>query len=207
MPGIRCLVIAAIVFVGVAILFCCRQPILMAMGSYLALKDDLEKSDIIVVLAGERGERVDQAVRLYREKWAPLILMSGGPGEAGIPLAELMKSQAVRMGVPPGAILMESRSLDTGEDALFTREILDKMPVKSMILVTSPYHARRAAGIFRKVFRGSGLRIIIYPVQDSWLKLDGWWTRKLAAKYILMEYLKLFWYGLVGARAEWRGGR
>ena len=202
-----CLLLLLVLFLALLFLFLFRVPLFLAMGRYLAVQNDLKKSDVIVVLAGERGERVVQAVKLYRDGWAPLILMSGGPGEAGIPLSEIMKSQAVKLGVPAKAILQESRSLDTGEDALFTREILEKLPVNRLILVTSPYHARRAAGIFRRVFKGSGVEVLIYPVQESWLKLDGWWTRKLDAKYILMEYMKIIWYRLVGAKAEWKGGR
>ncbi|MFH0803418.1 MAG: YdcF family protein [bacterium] len=202
-----CLLFLLVLFIALLFFFIFRAPLLLAMGRYLAVQDELKKSDVIVVLAGERGERVVQAVSLYRDGWAPLILMSGGPGEAGIPLSEIMKFQAVKLGVPAKAVLQESRSLDTGEDALFSREILEKMPVRSLILVTSPYHARRAADIFRRVFKDSGMEILIYPVQKSWFKLNDWWTRKLDAKCILMEYMKIIWYRLVGAKAGWKGGR
>ncbi|KKR38754.1 MAG: hypothetical protein UT71_C0008G0001, partial [Parcubacteria group bacterium GW2011_GWF2_40_10] len=50
------------------------------MYDFLVVQDKPEKSDVILVLAGDsNGERVDQAVKLYKEGYAPKILMSGGP--------------------------------------------------------------------------------------------------------------------------------
>lgn len=167
---------------------------LTIMAQILEVREPLETCDCIVVLAGERGERVREAVALYHEGYAPVLLMSGGPSEANIPLAELMRAQALKEGVPEKNILLETRSLDTGEDALFTKEIILKKGFRSILLVTSPYHSRRALMIFRKVYAGCGVKIVSFPVRKSWFRVKEWWRRKKDTKVVLQEYSKLLWY-------------
>lgn len=188
------LVILIIIAVIISVFFIFRKTILDSTTAYLIKRDALKKCGCIVVLAGERGERVVEGVRLYKEGWAPLMVMSGGLGEAGIPLSHLMKLQAIGLGIPAGKILEENRSQDTGEDAVYTLEILKNNGIKSFILVTSPYHSRRTHIIFEKVMKKSGIDFISYPVRDSWFDQGTCWNKKRGIKAIYSEYSKLIWY-------------
>src|SRR5436190_19461153 len=83
-------------------------------GRYLQHEDALVKSDAIFVLAGTRLERPLEAVDLYKEGWAPLIVLSPGRPELGEELlrkrgiqfpaeAELQRDARSGSGVPPAA--------------------------------------------------------------------------------------------------------
>ena len=76
----------------------------------------------------------------------PRILMSGGPTLNSTAEAIPMREEARQMGVPAGAILMETRSVDTASEA---RAILPVVGRKPFILVTSAFHMPRAMGLFR----------------------------------------------------------
>lgn len=192
LPGI--ILGVAIVLAVVAVGF--HRSLLEWSAARLCVEDPLRKADAIVVLAGERGERVREGVALLRQGWAPRLLMSGGPSEADVPLADIMRDQALREGVPAAAILVQERSVDTGEDARFSLEMARAHGWKRVILVTSPYHARRAAWLFHEVFAPAGIEVLNNPVRQSWFSPKGWWTRKSDCKVVLMEYMKSAWYAV-----------
>lgn len=187
----------------VAAVFYLGHPLVLdKVGRYLELKDELKPADVIVVLAGERTERVEHGVKLFNEGWArkDRMILAGGPIVWKYSWASLMKEHAVSLGVPQKAILLEEASRSTEEDALFTKEILGKYGYRSVILVTSPYHSRRAAKIFRKTL-GSGVKVISSPA-ESWLKFDDWWKRRRDRSVVLSEYAKFLWLLLFDIRSE-----
>lgn len=101
------------------------------------------------------ADRLTNALWLYRAKRVRRIIISGGSGSteptATTEAAEL--GTLLRLaGVPARDILLEKRSRNTRENALFTKELLSQYPdIKSLILVTSAFHQRRALGCFAKV--------------------------------------------------------
>lgn len=100
----------------------------------------------------ETRARVEAGVRVYRRGLAPIVLMAGGPAPSGHVEAEVMRDLAIELGVPPEAIRIEPRSTDTIENARFSVALLcEDQPepcVPKVILVTSPYHLRRAEHLF-----------------------------------------------------------
>ena len=134
---------------------------------YLPSKN-VPQAEAIVVLGGatrnnesprilpdmsERGDRLLYAVKLYKDGAAPLILLTGGriqwfKGESSE--AESMAAIMEIMGVPRNAILLESRSLNTYENAVYTKEILDRRNIERVLLVTSAAHMPRSLAIFKK---------------------------------------------------------
>jgi uncharacterized SAM-binding protein YcdF (DUF218 family) len=127
----------------------------------------LPKVDAIVVLGGTlsppvsagaaanlsaAADRLVYAARLYRIGKAPLIVVSGGnrPGTQGTD-AESVHAAALltRWGVPAGAILTETESVNTYENAVYTGRILDRHRLKTILLVTSALHMRRALATFQ----------------------------------------------------------
>ena len=134
---------------------------------YLPLKNT-PKADAIVVLGGstrnsepprimpdmsERGDRLLYGVKLYKDGAAPYILLTGGRidwyGGASSE-AEDMAAITEIMGVPRDALLLEPRSLTTYENAVYTKEILDRRKIAKIILVTSAAHMPRSMAIFKK---------------------------------------------------------
>ncbi|MDX2240232.1 MAG: YdcF family protein [Leptolyngbyaceae cyanobacterium bins.302] len=130
---------------------------------------ELPKADAIVVLGGctkpafpprpwvdvsEEGDRVLHAAKLYREGKAPKVIFSGGridwygsgPSESQ-DMAELAKT----MGVPDAAILQDPTSLNTRENAVNVKQILEQNNIRQILLVTSAMHMPRSLRIFQKL--------------------------------------------------------
>ncbi len=175
--------------------------ILEKAGRYLYFKDELKPADVLVVLAGEETERVEYGVKLFKDGWArkDKMLLAGGPLVWKYTWASLMKEHAMHLGVPKGAILLEDKSRNTEEDARFTKEILNKYRYKSCILVTSPYHSRRATKIFRKIM-GDKIMVISAPSEKSWFSFDEWWKRRRDRSMVFNEYSKFVWLWIFGVK-------
>ncbi len=73
-----------------------------------------------------------------------------------------MCDQAIQMGVPPEAILVENESLHTRENAEYVLTFLKQHNMRKVILVTSPFHQLRTYLTFAKVFQPYGIEIINY---------------------------------------------
>ncbi len=72
-----------------------------------------------------------------------------------------------RLGVPEEAVIKEGKSLNTRENAVFTKEILDRRNIDTIILVTSGYHMPRAKRVFEK------LGITVIPAATDFLSTSG----------------------------------
>jgi uncharacterized SAM-binding protein YcdF (DUF218 family) len=174
---------------------------LNGMGRFLIVRDEINPADVIIVLSGdENGERVDEAVRLYRQGYARKVLMSGGPLAWRLTAAEWMKRQAVARGVPEKAIMLEGKSRSTVENARFSLRILKENKVSSCILVTSPQHSRRSKRVFNKFFAREGIEVFSHPVplEQSEFKLPGWWRRHEDTQKVMWEYVAFVYYLLRG---------
>lgn len=96
--------------------------------------------------------RVDHAVFLYKEHYAPKILMSGGNDrETNVNEAETMKKIAMEEGVPEADILMEKESTSTYENFALSQKILNQAGLHSVIIVTDPYANARAGLVALKL--------------------------------------------------------
>lgn len=130
---------------------------------------ELPTADAIVVLGGStsaalpprpwieiqgEGDRVLYAAKLYREKKAPRLILSGGRvdwrwnnGSEAEDMAILLEP----MGVPRSAMLLEPRSLNTRENAVNTLEIMKANKIEKILLVTSAMHMPRSMLIFKNL--------------------------------------------------------
>lgn len=131
--------------------------------------DQLPSADVIVVLGGGLGaafeprlhpdlsagaDRVWHAARLYHAGKAPWVLVSGGmlPWKQGaLNEAEAMQAFLIALGVPASAILLETGSATTRENALETARLMAAKHLQDALLVTSALHMQRAEASFRAV--------------------------------------------------------
>ncbi|NVO85180.1 YdcF family protein [Hymenobacter terrestris] len=125
---------------------------------------DVHKSPHDRVYLGAGADRLLHTLWLYRAGRIRRIIISGGSGAAFDSVARTEAADLqilLRLaGVPRQAILLETRSRNTHENALFTKELLAQHPaIKRTVLITSAFHMRRAAGCFAKV----GLQPTLFP--------------------------------------------
>jgi uncharacterized SAM-binding protein YcdF (DUF218 family) len=129
--------------------------------------DRLPQSDVVIVLGGvlaqptsprlaadlsDAVDRIMHALRLYRAGKAPLIVISAGnqaPQRAATPEARLIADLLMELGVPRSALVLETRSRNTHENATHTAAIFKEHGWRNGLLVTSGFHMPRALAAFR----------------------------------------------------------
>lgn len=124
---------------------------------YMRFEQPLEKADVIIGLGSLDARTADWCAKLYHNGYAPLVVFTGATGRNTDKMfseteAEIFAKRAIELGVPESAILKETRSTNTGENILYTYELLKTKNIepKSIILVTKPYMLRRAYATFMK---------------------------------------------------------
>jgi uncharacterized SAM-binding protein YcdF (DUF218 family) len=125
-------------------------------------RDEARNADVILVLgaAEYRGRpsqvlraRLDHALELYRQKLAPLVLTTGGAG--GDPVfteGGVGRSYLIGHGVPAEAIIVENEGETTLESTAMAGEIMRRMGLHSVIVVSDGYHIYRVKRMLQ--FRG-----------------------------------------------------
>lgn len=187
----------AYIYLGVIILVAIL--LVPAIGFFLSPQNNLELSDAIVIISGgETKERVEEGVELYQAGWAPLLIMSGAARDEGTSNALAMKNMAMTIGVPDEQIVVEEEATNTFENALKVKNIIQEQKITKMILVTSPYHQRRASSVFHLALKGLPIEIINHSAQDSKWRKNGWWENDWARRITLSELQKILYTVVVG---------
>ena len=142
-------------------------------------------------------ERARFAAELYRKGWAPIVIFSSGYVYS-YQEAEDMRLIAMSSGVPEESILTEARSASTYQNVRFVKEILDQKGWNSILLVSAPYHMRRAALVFRKVAPDVQVRYV--PVERCEFYQKGkrfQWRQIRALFHEGLGMLYYWWRGYV----------
>lgn len=136
---------------------------------------------IVAVSGGDTTARTEHAITLYKNKWAPLLIFSGAAQDKSGPSNALaMRQIAIDAGVPASVILIEENSANTQQNAANTNQLLASKKIKSIILVTSGYHQRRASLEFHRILDDT-VSIQNSPTYDKdwswywWITPRGWW--------------------------------
>jgi len=176
--------VAALLLLGVA---------LIAPGVFLDTPQPAPRtSDAIVVISGdEQMARFQEGLNLYQQGLGQYLVFSGAAYDNGTSNADVMRALAVKRGVPDRAILEEPQGEDTWGNAVYTRQVLEEHGLHSAILVTSPYHARRATLTFDAAYAGSSIALMVHAAPDSqWRKLS-WWQQPETRRLTFTELQKL----------------
>lgn len=175
-------------------------------GRFLRHSDELQHADVIMVLGGARVERWLEAVDLFKEGWAPAMVISPGivsPLEAGLQTkgvkypreGDLARDAVLSLGVPASAVTVLPGGVDnTAAEAAALRRAYSASSLHRVIVVTSSYHLRRAGYAFRREFRGDGVQIIMRPSRYDGAVPGRWWTRRQDVRYMLSELPKFAAY-------------
>lgn len=156
-----------------------------------------EVDAIVAVSGGDTNARTDEAIKLYENGWSKELIFSGAAQDKSGPSnAAAMRARAIGAGVPATNINVEEYSATTKQNAENTQNIFSKQNIKTVILVTSGYHQKRASLEFNK--RATGVTIFNHPVANDkdwsawwWLTPHGWWLA-------LSEFFKIiaFYVGI-----------
>jgi uncharacterized SAM-binding protein YcdF (DUF218 family) len=181
----------------------------VSLGGWLQYEDQLRNADYIVPLAGD-ADRLVYAAQLYKQGLAPKLLIDNdlviGPSrsqklrtELGYPWIdprELRTRLLKFLNVPDDAIAT------FGEDYISTSDEADALKkflgdhAATVIVVTSPYHTRRAKMIFERTIPRSHFVVVSTP--EGRLH-EPWWSDQQSANQTILEMAKIFYFWLGGA--------
>lgn len=181
----------ALCVVGAPILYAARRPLLVRIPPLLVARDAPRAADALVVLSGDHeGARVVHAAKLWKEGLVATgpFVTSGGQLYDELVWARVMSAHAQRLGVPASRIITQDQGTTTQEEAKLTIDLLRARGVKTLLLVTSPYHSGRAARLFRAEAEPAGIEVVSCPSADD--PPEEWWTDPVATRYLVSELLK-----------------
>jgi uncharacterized SAM-binding protein YcdF (DUF218 family)/glycosyltransferase involved in cell wall biosynthesis len=182
-----------------------QTPLIWIVAEPLRVVDPPRQADAIVVFAGGVGEsgsagggyqeRVRHAVDLYQAGYAPRLIFSSGFVFA-FREADVMRDLALSLGVPAQAVVLEKQASSTFENVVFVRDILRDDTSHVILLVSSPYHMRRATLTWRK--QAPDIEAVATPVPESMYYMHGSGASLEQIRGIAWEYAALLVY-------RWRG--
>lgn len=137
---------------------------------------------IVAVSGGNTSLRAAEAIKLYKNGWGKYLVFSGAAQDASSPSnATVMKQQALEAGIPASVIIVENTSRNTRQNAQNTSTLFGERNIKRVIVVTSPYHQRRA-GLEFQTSVSQNITVKNHPVDNDpdwpwywWATPRGWW--------------------------------
>jgi len=172
--------------------FACPVDAVVVLGAGYYTKADR--------LNGESILRLAKGVQVFQECNAKWLVVSGRLGWARKERhAELMRDLAVAMGIPQQRIVMETESLNTQEHPIRLKAMGFLDSESRLVVVTSPWHLRRALIEFRRVFPDVSAAPSYFFSPELSEKLVVWlpMLRQLDLSTMLHEYAGILWYGLI----------
>ena len=155
---------------------------MVAAGEYLSRPTALGKADVVVPLDGRRG-RFRRALEMLGTGRTEHLLVVGSDVEPG---------DFACLDVPSGALLFgDERAFRTKDEARVARKVADERGFRSVIVVTSWYHLRRAGKLFREAFEGSGVELMFEASGRDPFTAHDWWKSYIGRKCVVTEYLGL----------------
>ena len=167
----------------------------------LKVVDSPQPADVIVVFAGGVGEsgkagggyqeRVKQAAELYRAGYARNLVFSSGFVFV-FPEADIMRALAIDNGVPASAIELEKSAKNTQDMVTNSKHILDAHGWRRVLLVSSPYHMRRALLTWRRAAPDVAVVATPAPISQFYAHDRGASLEQMRG--ILQEYAAIVMY-------------
>jgi uncharacterized SAM-binding protein YcdF (DUF218 family) len=155
--------LAALVLIG-------ARPLALWLARPLVKSDPLRRVDAIAVLGGgayddttlapESAYRLLHAVQLFTDGHARTLILAGG-SHRGVQSsdAEVMARVAIRLGIEPGALLVDGRPSSTAEQAGSIAKLAAERGIRSIAVVTSPLKSYRTA----RTLERAGLDVVSAP--------------------------------------------
>lgn len=201
---IKVFILSAVIVLS--LLFISHAYLLKQIGRFLILEQTPQKADVIVVLNGRDTERSLAAVDLYKQGYSNLIIMARvlkQPGSdefwkrAGNQFdGRTFFQRAIEaMDVPKNSFTMiESEVSSTYDEGLAVKKFLKGNGYKSILLITSKWHSKRAYLAFKSAFGKEDIIITIFPSKYDTFDPKTWWKREADVKLVSSEYVRLIYY-------------
>jgi hypothetical protein len=169
-------------------------------GGFLVL-DAPRPSDVILVLAGETDRRPELALQLLAQGYGRRIVLDV-PADAKIyefTQLDLARKYVQDMPQAASVSICPIEGLSTKDESKEAEKCIAREGGKSVLIVTSDFHTRRAVGVFRREIPGHEYSVA--AARDETQFGVRWWTHRQWAKTFANEWLRLIWWKVVD---QWR---
>jgi hypothetical protein len=163
----------------------------------LLVVDAPERSDMILVLAGETDRRPARALGLLDEGYGRRVVMDVPAGAVIYGVDQVQLAEKFIQGLPQkGSVrVCVIEGLSTREESRDVQKCLANEDGSRILLVTSEFHTRRALSIFRHEIPGKHFSVAV--ARDDKQFGTRWWTHRQWAKTCLEEWMRLAWWDVV----------
>jgi uncharacterized SAM-binding protein YcdF (DUF218 family) len=179
------------------------------LAESLIVEKPVERADAILVLSGSSAylERAQKAAEIFKTGIAPKIFLTDDGSQGGWDereqrnpfFAERARRELVKQGVPEDAIeILPGVVEGTRDEAVLAQKTLRERNLKSILLVTSPYHTRRTLSTFETLLRSDAVEVgIVSPAPGMQSPpANYWWLSPRGWQFVAAEYLKIAYYWL-----------
>jgi hypothetical protein len=169
-------------------------------GSFLIV-DAPRRSDAILVLAGETDRRPQRALELLSQGYGRRVVLDV-PTNAKLyefTQIELAQKYIEDLPQPAPVSICPITGLSTKDESREAEKCLQREGAKSVLIVTSDFHTRRALGVFRREFPEREYSVAAARNDEGFG--SRWWTHRQWAKTFVDEWLRLIWWKAID---QWR---
>jgi len=195
------------IFFALLLFLLAWQPIAWLAARALIVQAPIPYADALVVLSGSAAyiERTHKAAELYRQGRAPIVLLTDDQTRGGWSRAlqtnpyfvDRAKEELIKEGVPAEQIrIVPGFASSTRSEMSILQQYATAQGLRSVLLVTSAYHSRRALRTFRQGFAGTGIIVglEIAPAGIQTPSAAFWWVQGEGWRTVGGEYVKLVYY-------------
>jgi uncharacterized SAM-binding protein YcdF (DUF218 family) len=169
-------------------------------GTSLVVTGRAVTPEAIVMLASHEWERLPEAARLARENASAVVVLTE-PRELSPFNCHLCAQRTdwlANLGVDrQRVVVLPQKARNTYEEAVSVRAYCEAHAVRRLVIVTSPYHTRRALAVFTAVLTGTGTTVGVVPALSASSARPGWWWWLPDDRaYVAYEWAALAWYAI-----------
>ncbi len=173
--------------------------VFLGLGALLSFHaGEPREADVIVVLGGDDGRRVNRGAELYKQGYARHLLLTGLDDRyyrADRP--NWRERNLMSKGIPRKAITVDTRSKTTWEEALNTAVTMRKNGWEHVIVVSDPPHMLRLHNTWTRALRGSSGTFVLVATRPEWWRPLLWWNNETSYRFVVSEIKKNLFYALV----------
>jgi uncharacterized SAM-binding protein YcdF (DUF218 family) len=154
-------------------------------------------ADLIVALGGDGGARAVRAAELFRQGYAPRVLLTGLEGGDDRTRRHYLDWRAgylVDEGVPRAALLFDEASTSSWDEAVNTLALMKHHGWKRVLIVSDPPHMRRLSWVWARLATSAGVQCRLVTSDPRWWNPARWWANKDSGVFVVTELIKLAYY-------------
>jgi uncharacterized SAM-binding protein YcdF (DUF218 family) len=182
-----------------ALLVLCTGAVLTHAGSSLVVAAPMEAPDAILVLASHEWERLPDAASLAARYPSARVFLTVPTvvTKYNCPDCEARARRLIAAGVAAGRIVqLPQRVRNTRDEARAARAECLRLNVRRLLIVTSPYHTRRALATFQRAFEGTPVTLGIVPASASPARPARWWANAYDRAYVRYEWAAIVYHAI-----------